>query len=95
MLLLGARWPIAFDCYLLRFTEGAEVNPHVDSVDTGRHFRLNIVLRQARVGGIFQCSSPLYESNRIKLFRPDIVEHSVSKVLDGTRYVLSIGWIRK
>lgn len=37
------------------------------------------------------CESPIYESARIKLFRPDVSKHAVSKVIKGNRYLLSIG----
>lgn len=94
LLLLGARWPIRFDLYLLRFREGAYIPLHVDKVKSGRHFRLNIVLRKAKLGGEFLCSSPIFESSRVKYFRSDISEHSVSKIEAGTRYVLSLGWVR-
>lgn len=95
MLLITALWPLPFDCYLLRFKPGQGVPPHVDQVEDGRHYRLNLVLRQARAGGEFVCDKLIYESRRIKLFRPDIAEHSVSEVTEGSRYVLSIGWVRQ
>jgi hypothetical protein len=31
--------------------------------------------------------------NRVKWFRPDIHEHSVTPITKGTRYVLSFGWL--
>jgi hypothetical protein len=93
MLLLQSMWPLPFDLYILRFPEGSEVKPHTDPVSFGRHFRLNIVLKPATVGGEFQCANPIFETSRIKLFRPDACEHSVTKVELGTRYVLSIGWV--
>ncbi|NGY06861.1 2OG-Fe(II) oxygenase [Solimonas terrae] len=95
MLLARGLWPLPFDCYLLRFPEGAEIRPHTDPVGEGRHFRLNIVVREAREGGEFVCAAPIRASRRIKLFRPDVCEHSVSRVLRGTRHVLSIGWVRR
>ncbi|MGB1298018.1 MAG: 2OG-Fe(II) oxygenase [Psychrobium sp.] len=93
MLLAGAIWTIKFDMYLLRFPEGSEIAPHVDKVSSGKHYRLNIALKQAIRGGEFICQSPLFEFSRIKLFRPDVCEHSVTKIEQGTRYLLSIGWI--
>lgn len=95
MLLLTGYWPLPFDMYLLRFPTGSEIPPHVDQVSSGRHFRLNLLLRRAKSGGEFICQDPLYQSRRIKYFRPDISQHSVSKVLAGSRLLLSIGWIRK
>ncbi|MBB6523650.1 2OG-Fe(II) oxygenase [Pseudoteredinibacter isoporae] len=94
MLLCGSYWPLPFDVYLLRFPEGSEIPPHKDKVKSGRHYRLNIVLKQAERGGEFYCESPIYENARIKFFRPDLSEHSVSKVEKGNRYLLSLGWVR-
>lgn len=87
-------WPISFDVWLLRFREGDYIPPHVDIVENGDHYRFNIILKNAGMGGEFLCSSPIYESKRIKYFRSDISEHSVTKVEKGVRYVLSIGWAR-
>lgn len=93
MLLLTAPWPVPFDSYLIRYPEGSSIPPHRDPVQTGRHYRLNIVLKAPKSGGEFLCENPIYQSRRIKLFRPDICEHSVSKVQGGSRYILSIGWV--
>lgn len=95
MLLCTARWPLPFDMYLLKFPQGCEIPKHTDSVEQGRHFRLNVVLKSAQEGGEFICENMLFETNRIKLFRPDISEHSVSKVTKGNRYLFSLGWVRK
>ena len=94
MLLLQSRYPLPFDVYLLRFGEGSGIPPHIDPVAAGRHYRCNIVLKRAKRGGEFVCSTPLFATERIKLFRPDACEHSVTRVERGTRYVLSIGWVR-
>ena len=94
MLLARAWWPLKFDVYLLKFPQGCEVPKHTDKVTAGRHYRLNIILKQARCGGQFVCKTPIYSSKRIKLFRPDISEHAVTKVTLGNRYLLSIGWVR-
>ena len=93
--MLGTKWPIPCDIYLLRFREGAEISSHTDSVTSGEHHRLNIIIRHARSGGEFICEKPIFENKRLKYFRPDLSEHSVSKVTEGTRYVLSIGWVKK
>src|SRR6185503_20423726 len=93
MLLLTAPWPIAFDSYLIRYRDGSEIPPHRDPVAKGRHYRLNIILKSPRSGGEFVCSSPLFATKRVKLFRPDACEHSVTRVSGGSRYVLSIGWV--
>lgn len=94
LFIAGSNWPIPFDCYLLRFKAGAEIPPHTDQVKTGKHYRLNIVIKKAKAGGEFLCQTAIFQNSRIKFFRPDLAEHSVSKVTSGTRYVLSVGWVR-
>ena len=93
MLLLTAPWPVPFDTYLIRYPEGSEIPPHKDPVTMGRHYRLNIVLKSPRMGGEFICEAPLFATKRIKLFRPDVVSHSVTRVVGGSRYIFSIGWV--
>lgn len=95
MLLLQSLWPVPFDVYILRFPQGSEIPPHTDPVAAGRHYRCNIVVRRAQEGGEFVCSAPIFETHRIKIFRPDACEHSVRRIVRGTRYVLSVGWIRR
>lgn len=94
MLLLQSMWPLPLDAYLLRFPKGSEIRPHTDPVSEGRHYRLNFVVKKANVGGEFVCVTPIFETGRIKFFRPDACEHSVSRVIKGSRYVFSIGWVR-
>ena len=53
MLLLTAPWPIPFDSYLIRYPEGSEIPPHTDPVASGRHYRLNLILKSPRAGGEF------------------------------------------
>jgi hypothetical protein len=93
MLLLASLWPHPFDSYLIRYPEGSEIPPHTDPVQKGRHYRLNLVLKAPKSGGEFICSSPIFATKRVKLFRPDACEHSVSRVVGGSRYVLSFGWV--
>jgi hypothetical protein len=93
-MLLATGWlPLPFDLYLLRFPIGTVIGPHTDRVESGEHYRLNIILRPARHGGEFRCADPIYANSRVKLFRPDRSEHSVTRIEDGTRYVLSLGWV--
>lgn len=93
MLLLTAPWPIPFDSYLIRYPEGSEIPPHTDPVKSGRHYRMNVVLKSPRAGGEFVCKTPIYESKHVKIFRPDTCEHSVTRVEGGSRYVFSLGWV--
>ena len=60
MLIAGTPWPIPIDIYILRFKVGTEIPPHTDKVDTGEHYRLNLILKKAKVGGCFYCSNPIY-----------------------------------
>ena len=93
LLLLTGYFPWPFDCYLLKFKEGSTIPPHQDKVLIGRHYRLNIILKAAKVGGEFQCEKIIFQSKRIKLFRPDENIHSVTRLEKGTRWVLSLGWV--
>jgi hypothetical protein len=88
-------FPIPFDVYILRFVTGSEVPAHTDKVKSGKHYRLNIILKHAKEGGEFESKKSIINTGRVKLFRPDLYQHAVSQVKEGTRYVLSIGWIRK
>lgn len=83
------------DCHFIRFPTGSHIPKHVDEVTFGRHFRLNIILKKAKKGGEFICEDTLINWSRIKLFRPDIAEHSVTEITDGNRLVFSLGWILK
>jgi hypothetical protein len=94
MLLLTARWPLPFDSYLIRYPEGSEIPPHTDPVKAGKHYRLNVILKSPKSGGEFTCANPIFATKRIKLFRPDVCEHSVTRVVGGSRYVFSLGWVR-
>jgi len=79
------------DMYLLKFKKGSKIPPHTDRVDKYRHYRLNIVLKKAKSGGEFICDKSYVNMPRVKFFRSDMMEHSVTEVLEGTRYLLSIG----
>lgn len=94
LLLMGGYWPIPFDVYLLKYPEGSFIPPHRDPVDGKRHFRINIVLKEA-VGGDFRCENAIFASRRINIFRSDVSLHEVTKIERGCRWVLSIGWLLK
>jgi hypothetical protein len=88
--IIGASF-LPFDFYILRYKEGSYIPEHIDPVSNKKHYRLNIIVRQALIGGIFKCNTCIINTKSIKLFRPDIYKHSLTEVLSGTRYVLSIG----
>ncbi|QDE31141.1 2OG-Fe(II) oxygenase [Shewanella polaris] len=64
---------------------------HIDPVQQGRYYKLNFVLRQPKVGGVFNCEKCIVNLwGRVYLFRPDKYEHSVSKIESGKRVLLSL-----
>ena len=81
---------LPIDLHLLRYRTGSSIPQHTDPVEFADHYRFNIILTEAE-GGEFKCDNMIFETKRIKFFRPDRVGHSVSEVSKGTRYVLSIG----
>lgn len=94
LLLLIERIPL--DVYLLFYPPQSYVPPHRDRVDHApnkKHYRLNIILKDAAEGGKFFCENTILNLRRIKFFRSDINLHSVSPITEGTRYVLSIGFL--
>lgn len=96
MLLATGRLPIPFDFYLLKFPFGSFINEHVDKPEDGyRHYRINIILKKSKKGGEFNCAKTIFSTKRVKFFRPDISKHSVSKVEDGFRLVISFGFLLK
>ncbi len=89
-----------FDMHVLKMPTGSFINLHQDPITPehkalgyNEHHRLNIVIKRA-FGGIFWSKSLGRVYDRIIRFRPDIDQHSVKKVEHGTRYVLSIGWLK-
>ncbi len=95
MLLLWSKFPVPFDMYLLKYPEGSVIPLHIDKVKTGKHYRLNIILKNAKSGGIFIVKNCIFETKRIKFFRPDVSQHSVTKIEKGQRIVFSLGFILK
>ena len=91
-------WLLKCDCYLLKYPKGSFINWHQDPTPVQyEHHRLNITLKKA-YGGLFKVDGEHRGSlkyGRIVHFRPDITPHRVTEVLEGTRYVLSIGWLRR
>lgn len=95
MLLLWSFFPIPFDIYIIRYRPGSYIGPHTDENKQGKHYRMNIIIKRCAEGGEFIAKETILNLSRIKIFRPDITEHSVTEVKKGNRYILSIGWIVK
>jgi len=92
-------WPIwmfrIFDGYILKYGPGAYIPNHRDTVNPGyAHYRINFIFWGLNSGGEFKSESMIFETARIKFFRPDINTHSVG-VVHKLRLVLSIGWLKK
>lgn len=99
--------PAFLDCYILRFKQGSSIDWHTDPVsDAFTHHRLNIYIKRAKKGGRIMSKRIVLDGEKrgaIKLtlkhklrfdyMRPDITEHAVEKVEEGSAYILSIGWI--
>lgn len=81
-----------FDMYLIKFPCGSEITAHTDKLSKGNHFRFNFIIKKPEEGGEFTCSNMILNTERVKLFRPDIYEHRVSKIIKGNRLVFSLGW---
>ena len=92
---------LKIDCYILKFPKGSFIKTHNDPAPEGyEHHRFNFIFWKAKRGGTFfsrplHCKNMYPNHNRIIKFRPDIEDHSVSAIEQGTRYVLSVGWLKK
>lgn len=82
------------DCYLLYYPKGSEIPVHRDPVSIGDHYRLNIMLKKAKDGGDFICKDPILRWPRVFYFRPDKSWHAVTRINEGYRLMLSIGWLK-
>lgn len=91
LFLIGSTRLGGVDGYLLRYDKGDSIPVHTDPVTGKRHFRLNIELKRAKLGGQLYVENPIFRLGPITLFRSDLSRHSVGLVEEGTRYVLSFG----
>ncbi|BES73124.1 hypothetical protein RE428_41420 [Marinobacter nanhaiticus D15-8W] len=81
--------------YLVRYPEGHRVRRHLDMVSEGCLYKLNCVLVKPKVGGEFICDKNLFNlANRLILFRPDLHQHEVSRIEQGSRWLLSFAFNR-
>lgn len=78
------------DLYLLKYPKGSFIPRHNDPLDSRRHYRFNLLLKKAKRGGYFLCES-YQRVGPLVFFRPDIHWHEVTKVEEGSRFVLSLG----
>jgi len=79
-----------FSVYLVRYSAGHRIAPHVDMVAGGKLTKFNCVLVKPRTGGEFICERTIFNLfGRFILFRPDLYRHEVSRIERGTRWLLS------
>lgn len=79
-----------FSINLVTYPTNHSVIKHIDPVQQGRYYKLNLILIKPKAGGIFKCSKCIINLfNRVYLFRPDKYDHSVSKIVSGKRVLLS------
>ena len=77
--------------YWVRYPTGHSVLEHIDPMPGGRYFKFNILVTKATRGGVFQAQKTLINViNRVVLFRPDKAAHSVSRIEQGQRRLLSL-----
>ncbi|MEH6710730.1 MAG: 2OG-Fe(II) oxygenase [Paraglaciecola polaris] len=80
--------------YLVTYPNQHKVMNHIDPVPNGRYYKFNIVLKQPKIGGVFHCQKCIMNFfGRIYLFRPDKYEHSVTRIEQGKRVLLSLSLI--
>lgn len=79
------------DGWIIQYPIGSHIPVHIDPIQDSKHYRLNIVLKQAKSGGKFSGQTILNLFDRIIFFRPDIMPHSVS-ACSSVRYIFSIGF---
>ena len=81
--------------YLVRYSQGHKIVPHVDMVSEGRLYKFNCVLIKPKAGGQFICEKNIFNLfGRLILFRPDLYQHRVSKIERGSRWLLSFALIQ-
>ncbi|MCO7231487.1 MULTISPECIES: hypothetical protein [unclassified Cobetia] len=76
---------------LVTYPEGHSVMRHNDPMGSGSYYKLNVILKQPPLGGVFETDDTIFNLfDRVILFRPDLHEHSVSRIERGKRVLLSI-----
>lgn len=87
----------AHDAYMLRYRPGAFIPPHKDDAPLAHeHRRMNFIVQSAEKGGrlIVDNQPYLLSCRDAYIFRPDLEEHEVTKVEEGTRLVFTVGALR-
>ncbi len=86
-LLSGKRLSVS----LVTYPQGHKVLRHHDPMGSGRYYKLNVVLQKPQRGGQFHADKLIFSVfNRVFLFRPDLYSHSVTRIEQGQRKLLSV-----
>jgi hypothetical protein len=93
--LTGDESLIGGDTIFLKYGFGGYMNPHFDKTGEGQHVRLGILLRDPYVGGILYVNEEPVQmrAGDAVIYRADLVEHRVSRVKEGQRFLLTIGQV--
>ena len=85
-----------WDLHLIRYDKGAFIPLHTDPspIEGKAHYRFNFTLWKAKEGGREVLSgNAIRKGKRWYLFRPDLISHCVTEVRQGSRWVLSFGFL--
>lgn len=86
--LVTSKW---FAINIVTYPEGHQVMRHNDPMGEGRYYKFNIVLKQPKRGGQFSADKVIFAwFDRVFLFRPDLAFHSVSRIEEGERKLLTM-----
>ncbi len=86
---------MSMDCYLLRYRTGTKICVQWDKAIGYAHYRFNITLKNAKRGGLMRFEKTIFKLGPFHLFRPDERMFLISPVHEGTKYILSFGWLSK
>jgi hypothetical protein len=83
------------DAWLLRYPDGSSIPPHTDPPlrDGARHARLNALIAAPPTGGVLRLDDTVVDlaPGDAVVFYPDRVQHQVSTVTGGERWLWSVG----
>lgn len=88
---------LTYDCYILKYEKGSFIPYHKDdALFESQHWRLNAIISDADKGGElnFEHRTVGFTQRDAVIFRPDLLNHSVSTVESGIRYVWSVGILK-
>jgi hypothetical protein len=79
--------------YLVRYSAGHRVVPHIDAVEEGKLCKVNWVLLKPQQGGKFLCEKTILNLfGRWIVFRPDLYQHEVTRIERGNRWLLTFAF---